>query len=154
MKSLVPSLFILAGAAGLSGCAQKNQGVTTQPDDQATYVAADSSPSLDQMDSGQNAGGSRWADDGAYTAPSTASYSTPSGTTTAADEPLQPAATGASLAATTSQTYVVRKGDTLMQISRNVYGDARRWREIWEANRTRVPDANRLVVGSKLIIPR
>ena len=49
--------------------------------------------------------------------------------------------------------YVVRKGDTLYKIARTFYRHDGRWREIWEANKTRVPDPNHLPVGMKLIIP-
>lgn len=51
------------------------------------------------------------------------------------------------------RTYIVRSGDTLYSIARAVYGDASGWRRIWEANRTRVADPNKLRVGTKLIIP-
>jgi len=64
--------------------------------------------------------------------------------TAANDEPLTP---------TGGRVYVVQKGDTLYKLARRFYNDQSRWRDIWEANRTRVPDPDRLRVGMKLIIP-
>lgn len=49
--------------------------------------------------------------------------------------------------------YVVKKGDTLQKIAarEDVYGDARKWREIAQANKIR--DPKKLKVGTKLKIP-
>ena len=60
------------------------------------------------------------------------------------DEVLAPAA---------GQTYVVQKGDTLFELARRFYGDQSKWKDIWEANRARLSDPDRLPVGTKLIIP-
>jgi hypothetical protein len=49
--------------------------------------------------------------------------------------------------------YIVQKGDTLAQIARNVYNDAARWREIYDANRNTVQNPHRLRVGQVLVIP-
>ncbi|MCO5191225.1 MAG: LysM peptidoglycan-binding domain-containing protein [Anaerolineae bacterium] len=49
--------------------------------------------------------------------------------------------------------YIVQKGDTLAQIARNVYNDAARWREIYEANSDSISSPHRLKVGQMLIIP-
>ncbi len=50
-------------------------------------------------------------------------------------------------------TYTVRPGDTLSRIAAQVLGAASRWREIWEANRSAVPDPGRIRVGQTLVIP-
>jgi nucleoid-associated protein YgaU len=47
----------------------------------------------------------------------------------------------------------VQKGDTLYKVARRFYNDQSRWREIWEANKTRLPDPDKLPIGIKLIIP-
>lgn len=74
-----------------------------------------------------------------------------SGTTfTAADETIVAGADETTLG---DGTYVVVKGDTLYGIARKMYNDHRRWRDIWEANRTRVPNKNKIAVGMKLILP-
>jgi nucleoid-associated protein YgaU len=52
-----------------------------------------------------------------------------------------------------SSTYIVKKGDTLSELSVKFYGTSTKWKKIWEANRTRVSDPKRLKVGTKLIIP-
>ena len=61
-------------------------------------------------------------------------------------KPLPPEAKG-------GRTHVVQKGDTLYKVARQYYGDAKRWKDIWEANKTRVPNKDKLEVGTKLIIP-
>lgn len=51
-------------------------------------------------------------------------------------------------------TYVVRKGDTLMQIAFAHYGDMYQWQRIWHVNRARLPNPNVLEVGTVLTIER
>ena len=51
------------------------------------------------------------------------------------------------------RTYVVAAGDTLGAIAKEFYGDANRWKEILEANKDTVKDANAIRVGQELIIP-
>jgi hypothetical protein len=52
-------------------------------------------------------------------------------------------------------TWTVRRGDTLMAISRASYnGDASRWRDIYEANRGQINNPHRIFPGQVLIIPR
>ncbi len=53
----------------------------------------------------------------------------------------------------TEKFYVVRKNDTLSSISQKYYGTARQWPKIFDANRNIIPDANKLAIGTKLIIP-
>lgn len=57
------------------------------------------------------------------------------------------------LAPVGGRVYVVQKGDTLFKLARRFYNDQARWRDIWEANKTRVPDPDKLQTGMKLIIP-
>jgi nucleoid-associated protein YgaU len=49
--------------------------------------------------------------------------------------------------------YVVKSGDTLSKIARELYGDANRWREIYEANKERIESPNVIRPGWELIIP-
>ncbi|MBN1887606.1 MAG: LysM peptidoglycan-binding domain-containing protein [Thermoflexales bacterium] len=51
------------------------------------------------------------------------------------------------------RTYVVAAGDTLSAIAKKFYGDANRWKDILEANKDTVKDANAIRVGQELIIP-
>lgn len=56
--------------------------------------------------------------------------------------------------ATQGEVYVVKPKDTLYGIARARYnGDHTKWKLIYEANRERISDPNRIQVGMKLIIP-
>ena len=50
------------------------------------------------------------------------------------------------------ETYVVRSGDTLSEISGRVFGDVKRWREILKEN-PQVTNANRIFPGDTLFVP-
>ena len=52
-----------------------------------------------------------------------------------------------------TKTYVVKAGDTLSKISQAVYGDPARWKEIYEANKSVIPNPNVIQVGLELKIP-
>lgn len=47
----------------------------------------------------------------------------------------------------------VQSGDTLSQIAKRYTGDAGRWQEIWDVNRDRIPNPNRLSMGESLDLP-
>jgi len=49
--------------------------------------------------------------------------------------------------------HIVRKGETLSDISRKYYGSANKWQKILDANTKTIKDANRIRPGTKLIIP-
>jgi nucleoid-associated protein YgaU len=51
-----------------------------------------------------------------------------------------------------TRVYVVKSGDSLSKIAKAVYGDADRWREIFEANKDKIKDPNAIEVGQKLQI--
>ena len=53
-----------------------------------------------------------------------------------------------------SRTYTIQSGDTMSEIADRMYGNAERWRDIAEANRTAVPDPQRLKVGVTIVIPQ
>ncbi len=51
-------------------------------------------------------------------------------------------------------SYTVRPGDSLWNISNRVYGDGFRWTAIYDANRDAITNANVLLVGQRLRIPK
>ncbi|HRR09441.1 MAG TPA: transporter substrate-binding domain-containing protein [Rhodothermales bacterium] len=54
---------------------------------------------------------------------------------------------------TNSKAYVVKGGDTLLQIAQTELGDAKKWKEIWELNKKRLPNPNLIKPGFSLQIP-
>jgi nucleoid-associated protein YgaU len=125
-------LFLTAalGALLLTACENKNTETASRVEE--PYVP------LDQMETAP--AGQPMTTTGAETP-------APDQSATAADEALAP--TGQ----TGGQTHVVQKGDTLFGLARKFYGDEARWKDIWEANRARLSDPDKLSVGMKLIIP-
>jgi nucleoid-associated protein YgaU len=51
------------------------------------------------------------------------------------------------------KVYVTKAGDSLSKIAKAVYGDADRWQEIFEANKGKIQDPDRIPVGLELRIP-
>ena len=49
--------------------------------------------------------------------------------------------------------HIVLKGQTLSSISYNYYGSAGKWKRIFDYNRNIIKDPNKLMPGTKLIIP-
>lgn len=52
-----------------------------------------------------------------------------------------------------AKSYKVKAGDTLSKISKEMLGDASRWREILEANKDKIKDPNTISPGLELTIP-
>ena len=69
--------------------------------------------------------------------------------------PLATAAAAASAggAATAARTYTVQAGDSLSKISKQFYGDANKYMKIFEANKDKLTDPNKVNVGTELLIP-
>jgi nucleoid-associated protein YgaU len=55
--------------------------------------------------------------------------------------------------APTAQEYVVKAGDTLSQISKQFYGSANDYMKIFNANKDKLKDPDKIQVGQKLTIP-
>jgi nucleoid-associated protein YgaU len=66
------------------------------------------------------------------------------------------AAAGAGGAASTraSRTYTVQPGDNLSKISKQFYGDANKYMKIFEANKDKLADPDKVRAGIELIIPQ
>jgi nucleoid-associated protein YgaU len=52
-----------------------------------------------------------------------------------------------------ARIHVVEKGETLSAIAAKYYGSPRQWPKIVAANRDNLPDPNRLLPGTRLLIP-
>ena len=62
-------------------------------------------------------------------------------------------ASSAPLAAEPSQSYTVVKGDTLSKIAKQFYGNANRWKAIYEANTDQIRNPDLIKPGQVLVIP-
>ena len=51
------------------------------------------------------------------------------------------------------KTYVVVKGDSLSKIAKREYGDANKWRAIYEANKDIIKDPDLIYPGQELKVP-
>jgi nucleoid-associated protein YgaU len=51
------------------------------------------------------------------------------------------------------KTYTVKSGDTLSKIAKEYYGDANSYNKIFEANRDKLSDPNKIQPGQELVIP-
>lgn len=61
--------------------------------------------------------------------------------------------TGAGGASKQGSTYVVQSGDTLSKIAKQYYGDANRYMDIFNANKDKLSDPNKIQPGQELVIP-
>lgn len=49
--------------------------------------------------------------------------------------------------------YVVKSGDSLSKIAKQVYGNAGDWQKIYQANRNTIKDPDMIHPGQKIILP-
>jgi nucleoid-associated protein YgaU len=54
---------------------------------------------------------------------------------------------------TATRIYEVVSGDSLSKIAKREYGDANKWKKIFEANTDLIKDPNKIFPGQKLKIP-
>ena len=52
-----------------------------------------------------------------------------------------------------TKEYVAKAGDTLWKIAENMYGDGKKWKNIYRFNKDSIKDPNKLKPGTKLVIP-
>ncbi len=67
----------------------------------------------------------------------------------------QPAKAQAAAAGTTSgaRSYTVQAGDSLSKIAKEMYGNASEYQKIFEANRDKLSDPDKIQPGQQLVIP-
>lgn len=68
--------------------------------------------------------------------------------------PVKPEAAAAPAAEQKFTEYVVRPGDTLSGIAKRFYKDGRLFERIYEANKSVIPNPNKLPLGVKIRIPQ
>lgn len=51
------------------------------------------------------------------------------------------------------RTYTVKSGDSLSKIAKQFYGDAKKWPQIFEANRDQITNPDMIKPGQTLRIP-
>ncbi|MBC8089474.1 MAG: LysM peptidoglycan-binding domain-containing protein [Phycisphaerae bacterium] len=54
----------------------------------------------------------------------------------------------------THHTYTVVAGDSLSKISKHFYGDAAKWKTIWDANKSQIKNPDLIQIGQVLSIPK
>ncbi|TWT42357.1 LysM domain/BON superfamily protein [Phycisphaerae bacterium RAS1] len=167
-------IAILPFVLFFSACAEKkpeptaDSAATTEPPPasssrQPIPLAASTPRSTDPMTSGTT-GYDPYApppsdvyNDGVSTPPGGSARKSIGKSKSSSDESLAPRSSAKSASKSSGKsggrTYVVRKGDTLSEISEKMYGDADKWEKIYNANKSRVKDPKRLKVGTKLVIP-
>jgi len=52
-----------------------------------------------------------------------------------------------------TKEYIVKPNDTLSKIAQNEYGGAHRWKYLYEFNKDRIKNPNKLKAGQKILIP-
>jgi nucleoid-associated protein YgaU len=63
------------------------------------------------------------------------------------------AAAGGTPSTPAARTYTVQAGDNLSKISKQFYGDANKYMKIFEANKDKLTDPDKVRAGIELIIP-
>jgi len=64
------------------------------------------------------------------------------------------AAAGGGTSTPAARTYAVQPGDNLSKISKQFYGDANKYMKIFEANKDKLADPDKVRAGIELIIPQ
>src|SRR5260370_5494187 len=63
------------------------------------------------------------------------------------------AAAGNAPSTSAARSYTVQAGDSLSKIAKQFYGDANKYMKIFEANKDKLTDPNKVNVGTELLIP-
>ena len=68
-------------------------------------------------------------------------------------ETTAPESAGAAGAVEREKTYTVVSGDSLSKIAKRQYGDANKWKAIYEANKDKIKDPDLIYPGQVLTLP-
>ena len=68
-------------------------------------------------------------------------------------KPQQPAAAQQQTAHSGGRKYTVQPGDTLSSIAQKFYGHANEYMKIFDANRDRIQDPNKIRAGEEIFVP-
>ena len=68
--------------------------------------------------------------------------------------PAAAAAAGGASSTPAARTYTVQAGDSLSKISKQFYGDANKYMKIFEANKDKLADPDKIKAGQELVIPQ
>lgn len=63
------------------------------------------------------------------------------------------AAAGSAPSTTAARSYTVQAGDSLSKIAKQFYGDANKYMKIFEANKDKLTDPDKITPGMDLVIP-
>ena len=72
---------------------------------------------------------------------------------TSLPQPAKAQAATAGGATSSGRTYQVKPGDSLSKIAKEFYGNANEYQKIFEANRDKLSDPNKIQAGQELVIP-
>ncbi|QOY63721.1 peptidoglycan-binding protein LysM [Lysobacter sp. H21R4] len=72
---------------------------------------------------------------------------------TTATQPASAASTNAEATGWASRTYTVKSGDSLSKIAKEMYGDASKYPQIFEANKPMLTDPDKIYPGQVLRVP-
>jgi nucleoid-associated protein YgaU len=92
-------------------------------------------------------------DDSPKAKPDFSNVQSGSSTTAPPPAPAAPTGTTGTTGTSSSRTYVVAKDDSLSKIAKREYGDAGKWRRIYEANQDIIKDPDLIYPGQTLKIP-
>ena len=131
----------------LTACEQKKPEPAMQQPEKNDKLSQMDNPPPANMDPYANDPYAR--DNAAKPSDTTATKKVPpkSGTASAKDEKLASGKTAG------GRTHIVQKGETLSSLAQKYYGDKKKWKVIWDANKSVVPNKDKLTPGTKLTIP-
>jgi len=151
MGRIATYLFVGALALSLTGCKSKDKDASNW------YGSADGSAEVDPYAPSEAPSYGYESTASTYpeydTSGSEPAYTRPAYTEPMAVEQSYDAAAEPAMDQLEARYHVVAKRDTLYGLARTYYGDQRRWKDIYEANRGEISDPNHIRVGQRLLIP-